>query len=484
VPRKTIDFSRVEGFALIEDPQWYLDRLTDAEEAGEDEWRAWCPCHDDYGTSEKGLSLSRKGKKLLAKCHSPQCGVTLPDVQRALEGRDSVSIAERNGQVSARATPAPRGTYVTHYTYTDEERRVLYEVIRYENPKDFRPRRPDKESGTWVKSLKNPDGSLAVRPVPYHLPDLITALREGHPVCVTDGEKDADRSIREGKRRRVVGTTFAKSAGGWHSEFAELFRGASNVTLALDLDSGAGLVQVREIARDLDRVDCDYRVVKPKEGKDLSDHFDHGHSWDDFIEVELDGIAPPRFEFQNLAEIMREGFRPPEMLISEWIVIGQVVWVQGEPGDGKTWIALYLAARALNDGKRVLFADEEMGGQETAQRLIALGVSPEVVEERFDYLPFPGIAKTDAREWQALCEERAWGLAVFDSGADFFASAEVNEDVGVEVTWWIKTFFDPIRLHGGTPLMVESCACAEDAHLQRRTASRNRLSRSGREAHE
>ena len=43
----------------------------------------------------------------------------------------------------------------------------------------------------------------------------------------------------------------------------------------------------------------------------------------------------------------------------------------------------------LKDGKRVLFADEEMGGEVITQRLLALGASPDEVKERFEYLPFP-----------------------------------------------------------------------------------------------
>lgn len=62
---------------------WLEERL-EGWEGSEGQYAAWCPCHDDYGTTHKGLSISELGKKILCKCHS--CGAQLPEVVEALEG--------------------------------------------------------------------------------------------------------------------------------------------------------------------------------------------------------------------------------------------------------------------------------------------------------------------------------------------------------------------------------------------------------------
>jgi RecA-family ATPase len=70
------------------------------------------------------------------------------------------------------------------YRYVDETGALLYEVLRYDNPKTFRQRRPDA-SGGWIWNLSD------TRRVPYRLQELL-AYPDG-TVFVTEGEKDADR---------------------------------------------------------------------------------------------------------------------------------------------------------------------------------------------------------------------------------------------------------------------------------------------------
>src|SRR5262245_20388122 len=66
------------------DVQWYLDRLHGVEDNGSG-WNVYCPVHDDEGSAVKGLSITPNGKRPpLMKCHSPQCGVTLPEVYEVL----------------------------------------------------------------------------------------------------------------------------------------------------------------------------------------------------------------------------------------------------------------------------------------------------------------------------------------------------------------------------------------------------------------
>jgi hypothetical protein len=75
---------------------------------------------------------------------------------------------------------------VAEYNYTDESGTLLYQVTRHE-PKDFRQRRPDGNGG-WIPSLKYADGTLAIRPVLYNLPEVIA----NDIIFIVEGEKDCE----------------------------------------------------------------------------------------------------------------------------------------------------------------------------------------------------------------------------------------------------------------------------------------------------
>lgn len=65
------------------DLDWYLDRLHGVE-GRNGQFKAWCPCHADEGSSVKGLSITANTRGApLMKWHS--CGATLPDVHNALQ---------------------------------------------------------------------------------------------------------------------------------------------------------------------------------------------------------------------------------------------------------------------------------------------------------------------------------------------------------------------------------------------------------------
>lgn len=64
----------------------------------------WCPCHDDEGSSHKGFSLNRIGRRLLGKCHSPQCGASLAQLIDWIEAGGNSS----NGHTETTPTPVRR----------------------------------------------------------------------------------------------------------------------------------------------------------------------------------------------------------------------------------------------------------------------------------------------------------------------------------------------------------------------------------------
>lgn len=76
-----------------------------------------------------------------------------------------------------------------YFDYRDETGAVIYQVERTDyydgRKKKFRQRRPDGNGG-WLWKLGG------VRPVPYRLPELIEAVRNGHLIIIAEGEAKVD----------------------------------------------------------------------------------------------------------------------------------------------------------------------------------------------------------------------------------------------------------------------------------------------------
>jgi len=145
------------------------------------------------------------------------------------------------------------------YPYTDADRRLLYENVRY-LPKGFRQRRPDGNGG-YIYNL------AGVERVPYRLPELLTSRQAGiDEIWFTEGEKDADNL-------RLLGFT-ATSFKNWTSDFNQYVKGAHAV-LFRDHDQ-SGRRQASEAAKIIAGVAASLKVIdfyegEPEKGQDVSD---------------------------------------------------------------------------------------------------------------------------------------------------------------------------------------------------------------------
>lgn len=113
--------------------------LLKAVPAGEAEWEASCPAHQDRKAS-LSIGVGGDGRTLL-HCHA---GCDVLDVLKAikLEPRDLFPPANgHSGNGHATKARKSLGTIIATYPYRDEKNELLYEVLRY-SPKDFRQRRP------------------------------------------------------------------------------------------------------------------------------------------------------------------------------------------------------------------------------------------------------------------------------------------------------------------------------------------------------
>src|SRR5581483_7916854 len=96
----------------------------------------------------------------------------------------------------------------------------------------------------------------------------------------------------------------------------------------------------------------------------------------------------------DVASLMREGIEPAEMLVEDWLYVGELHWVFAEAEAWKTWVTLILAIEVMRQGKRVVWFDEELGKVMLVRRLLALQADPDVIEDRFAYYPFPNMQMT------------------------------------------------------------------------------------------
>ncbi|WP_343953924.1 hypothetical protein [Nonomuraea longicatena] len=171
------------------------------------------------------------------------------------------------------------------YLYRDRDDTVLYGVdrcpLRGSGCQGFRQWRPDpsKRSGRrW--SLYGDDGRLAVRLVPYHLPEVLAAVREERVVMICKDEKDVE-ALRA--RPYITATCNPMGAGEWRPEFAEYLYGA-DVSVVADRDE-TGRKHAAEIVGQLMQVARSIYVVQATHGKDAADHLTAGGTTGDLVPV-------------------------------------------------------------------------------------------------------------------------------------------------------------------------------------------------------
>ncbi|HEX5043139.1 MAG TPA: hypothetical protein VFV75_09550 [Candidatus Polarisedimenticolaceae bacterium] len=149
---------------------------------------------------------------------------------------------------------------------------LLYEVVRFPG-KQFRMRTRSSD-GQPVWSARG------TRRVLYELPAVIDAVKTGKWIYVVEGEKDAD-AVNLRSRGRFVSTTNPGGAGKWRKEFTEVLRGG-RVKIVMDMDA-PGRIHAKHIATELAGVASEVRLLRPKRGKDISEHFEHGFKLHDLV---------------------------------------------------------------------------------------------------------------------------------------------------------------------------------------------------------
>jgi len=217
--------------------------------------KALCPGHDDT-TPSLSITEAEDGRILL-KCHA---GCSFDEIVSALGVENSdLAPARTNGSANKIA-----------YDYVDEVGTLLYQVVRFE-PKSFRQRTPDGAGG-WIWKL----GS--VRRVLYRLPEVITAVEQGDPVYICEGEKDAETLRKLG----LVATTNSGGAEKWRDAYSNVLSGAT--IIILPDDDGPGRKHALVVAHSLTGIADSVRIIDlglAKPQKDVTDWLGNGHTRQD-----------------------------------------------------------------------------------------------------------------------------------------------------------------------------------------------------------
>ncbi len=148
-----------------------------------------------------------------------------------------------------------------------------------------------------------------------------------------------------------------------------------------------------------------------------------------------------RHDLVALAQKIMDGDYAPET--AEYLMVdggrpllypGRTHSIFGEPGGGKTWIALYAIAERLNAGQPVLLIDWEDSPQGTVNRLLLLGVLPDQLH-LLDYRnPVTGLKQG----WEAIDTETAmWTLVVIDSTGEAMGADGIKSNDDTPVAEWM-----------------------------------------------
>lgn len=253
-----------------------------------------CPAHDDSTESlHVKLGRNKRGQDIiLVKCLA---GCTRDEIleRMGLKQKDLTCGADDSppwdeSKVRVAKPVPPQGqkketkkadhgakTQVAAYAYTDEDGQLLYEAIRYryqDGTKTFRQRRPDPDHpGQWLWELND------TRLVLYRLPEVLKAIRDGKPVWIVEGEKDADNLAAIG----MTATSSPMGAGKWSKgSYSDSLMGATCYILPDNDDPG--WAHAREIAQSLEEKAKLARILDlkriwpdlPKKG-DVSDVLQH-----------------------------------------------------------------------------------------------------------------------------------------------------------------------------------------------------------------
>ncbi|MBB4134647.1 AAA family ATPase [Gordonia humi] len=282
-----------------------------------DSCKAQCPAHDDKTPS---LSIRRADDRALITCHA---GCTPKSIMDAV-GLTIVDLFDREAT----------------YDYRDVQvhRKADKSFPQTGNTKSTRMFRQDELERHRDKPVLLVEGEKDANTVLYHFPDYVgVSFRQGASVDPARYQVD-----------KLKGR---------------------DVTIVADNDD-AGRKFAAKVGDLLQNVAKSVRVVRAAEGKDLTDHFQHGHGIDELVEM----CGPTQRRSLVVTFGNQIDMKPIEWMMDDWLPWGFLTLLAGREGLGKSTIACKIAAERTLHGERVIYlATEDSIEHVVAPRLKAAG---------------------------------------------------------------------------------------------------------------
>jgi len=168
-------------------------------------------------------------------------------------------------------------------------------------------------------------------------------------------------------------------------------------------------------------------------------------------------VKAARFERIDLGEPIESGIEPPEMLVTEELYAGRVHCIYSAGGTGKTFKALQLVKKVIDQDKPVLLLDLENGVRIISERLRDLGAEADQVRQHLYYYPFPSMPLSDdaSTEFEALLEEIKPSLVVIDSWINCISAAGLDENSSTDIARWTDAYPQRARVRGVAVLLLD-----------------------------
>lgn len=172
----------------------------------------------------------------------------------------------------------------------------------------------------------------------------------------------------------------------------------------------------------------------------------------------------PTLHWEDVSPVVRGDYQPllPTMLTrtdgQSLIYPGMLHWLMGEPGKGKSWVAVHLAAEQLRQDRHVIYLDWEGNRQTIGSRLANLGVPADQAEACFHYLRPPAITRPIASAIAALAADTHTTITICDGVAKALARNDLNEDKAPDVLAWLELLTTPICDAGSAVLCLDHVA--------------------------
>jgi len=312
---------------------------------GESQWQAFCPVHEADGQGHKpSLSVGTGDDgRVLIHCHAG-CPTESVLAALGLKLADLMPPTRRKPPVRKNQRKV-LGPIVKTYDYLDAHGNLLFQVTRHDDPKTFRQRRPDGNGG-WIPNLNGTPRVL------YKLQELLAADPDEW-VFVVEGEKDVESLASIG----LQATCNPGGAGKWNQLDNDSALHGRHVTILPDKDD-PGRRHASDVASRLRGKATKLKIVElPGDGKDVSDWLD------DLDAREPEELRNALLDMANRAPLWNSpepqgGGDDPvfvcladiapksvEWLWPERIALGKLTILAGDPGLGKSFVTLDMAAK-------------------------------------------------------------------------------------------------------------------------------------------